>query len=59
MFRALLFIFLFDIVGAIAFGLLGPLIVHGADAQKAAITFVMLVCTILGFWFGVRGKKKQ
>jgi hypothetical protein len=59
MFRVLLFIFLFDIVGAIAAGLLGPLIVHGADAQKVVTTLAILVCSIFGFWFGVRGKKKQ
>ena len=61
MLKAILFAFLFVVVGAVAFALLAPLLLQGADFRKlGAITFpvILLVCGGAGFAFGMRRGKK-
>jgi uncharacterized membrane protein YjjP (DUF1212 family) len=62
MIKALLFTFLFAVVGLVAFAFIGPLFIHGADANKkagaAAFPVIVLICGGVGFVFGLRRKKK-
>ena len=63
MIKALLFALLFAVVGLVAFAFIGPLFIHGADANRkaGAVAFpvIVLVCGGAGFVFGLRRKKKQ
>ncbi len=63
MINALLFALLFAVVGLAVFAFIGPLFIHGADANRnagvAAFPVIVLVCGSSGFVFGLRRKKKQ
>ena len=58
-----MFALLFAVVGLVAFAFIGPLFIHGADANRkagaAAFPVIVLVCGGSGFVFGLRRKKKQ
>jgi hypothetical protein len=62
MIKALLFALLFAAIGLVAFALIGPLFIHGADANRKAgevgFPIVVLVCGGFGFMFASRHKKK-
>ncbi len=62
MLKAILFAVLFVVIGAVAFGLLAPLLFQGADFRKlgaAAFPVILFVCGGAGFFFGLsRGKKR-
>ena len=63
MIKALLFALLFAVVGLVAFAFIGPLFIHGADANRkvGAVAFpvIVLVCGGSGFAFGLRRKTKK
>jgi hypothetical protein len=57
MIKAILFAILFFVIGAVAFVLLTPLLIHGVDFRKlgqAAFPVILLVCGTAGFVFGWR-----
>lgn len=60
--KAILFAVLFTVIGAVAFALLAPLLIHGVDFRKlgaVAFPFIVLVCGGVGFIFGLRRSKKS
>ena len=62
MIKAILFAFLFILVGSVLFALLAPLPFHGADFRKLGQTstpFIFIVFGSLGFVLGWRIRKKR
>jgi hypothetical protein len=62
MIKALLFAFVFLVVGLVVWSVLAPLLFRGADFEKLgamAFPVILLVCGGMGFFYGLRrGKRK-
>jgi hypothetical protein len=60
MLKAILFAILFIIVGLVSFALLAPLIFSGDFRKTGATTgpVIVIMCGVLGFWFGLSRKPK-
>jgi hypothetical protein len=62
MIKAILFAFLFIIVGMVVFAFVGPLLFRGANMQQIGATafpFIFLICGAAGFIVGWRKRKKS